>query len=118
MAIMALRISTSPIWRGSRGEKRLEVERSVGGDDVVDPAAGDVYSRETLDAVDDRVCLDDHHTVVEGGGFGDRRGVLGIGAGVEVAVPVGLLGAEQHDVGSQVDEHPGVQLDGGVEGAG
>jgi hypothetical protein len=31
---------------GVAGEKRLEEERSVGGDDVVDPATRNVYSRE------------------------------------------------------------------------
>jgi hypothetical protein len=54
---------------------------------------------------------------VEGAGFGDRRGVLGVGTGVQVAVAVGLLGAQQNDVGGEVDEHPRVQLDVGVDSA-
>ena len=39
------------------------------------------------------------------------------GPGVQVAVAVGLRRAQQRDVGGQVDEHPRVQLDVGVDGA-
>ena len=40
-----------------------------------------------------------------------------LGAGVEVAVAVGLLGAQQRDIRCQVDEHARVELDIGVDRA-
>ena len=54
---------------------------------------------------------------MEGRRLDDGRRVLGVRAGVEVALAVGLLGADQRHVGHQVDEHPRIELDIGVNGA-
>ena len=98
------------------GEQRLERERPVGLDHEIDPVAGDVDSRE-LAAVDDLVGLYEHHAVAKRGGLRDRRRVLGVGTGEQIAVAVSLRRAQQRDVGGQVGEHPRVQLDVGVDGA-
>ena len=45
-----------------------------------------------------------HSELFEGGGFGDRRCVLGTRTGIEVAVLVGLVGGDQRDIGDQIDE--------------
>ena len=98
------------------GEQRLECERPVGLDDEIDPVPGDVDSREFAD-VDDLVGLHEDHPVAKCGGLSDRRRVLGVGTGEQVAISVGLRRAQQRDVGGQVGEHPRVQLDVGVDGA-
>jgi len=54
---------------------------------------------------------------VEGGGLGDHRRVFRARSGEQVPVAVGLRGAQQDDVGNQVDEHPRVQFHVGVDGA-
>ena len=82
--------------------------------DDVDPGRRDVDARQLLH---DFVDLHDDHPVVEGGRLDDGRRVLGVRAGVEVALAVGLLGADQRHVGHQVDEHPRIELDIGVNGA-
>lgn len=105
------------MWRGVASEQRLQVEGPIGLDHEVHPAAWDVHPRQCARVVDDLVGLHDHHTVVEGAGFGDRRGVLGVRSGVEVAVAVGLLRTQQHDMRGKVDEHAGIELDVGVDGA-
>ena len=71
------------------GEQRLQEERPVRGDHEVDPVARDVDARKVFRVVDDLVDLHDHHAVVEGRRLGDGRGVLGVRAGVQVAVAVG-----------------------------
>ena len=53
---------------------------------------------------------------MEGRRLDDGRCVLGIRAGVQVALAVGLLGADQRHVGHQVDEHPCIEFDIGVDG--
>lgn len=99
------------------GEQRLDLVRAVGGDDEVDPASGDVDARQVLLAVDQFVDLGDDDAVAEGRGLDEGRGVLGVGTGVEVAVPVGGVGGDQGHLGDQVDEQPPVQLDVRVNGA-
>jgi hypothetical protein len=61
--------------------------------------------------------LHDDDPVVEGCRLDDGRRVLGVRASVEVALSVGLLGANQCHVRHQVHEHPRVQFDVGVNGA-
>ena len=111
---MAIRICTSLISLGSRVNKGSTCEGAVRRDDDVDPGRRDVHARQL---VHDFVDLHDDHPVVEGRRLDDGRRVLGIRAGVEVALAVGLLGTDQRHVGHQVDEHPRVQLDIGVNGA-
>ena len=83
-------------------------------DDEVDPAAGDVDAGQM---VDDLVDLGDHDAALERGGLDDRRRVLGVGAGVEVAFAVGGLGADQRHLGRQIDEVAGEELEVGVDRA-
>ena len=47
----------------------------------------------------DLVDLGDDDAMAEGGGLDDRRRVLGVGAGIEIAWRIGLFGADQRDVG-------------------
>ena len=95
------------------GEQRLDVERPVGRDDEIDPVAGDVDPGHRLD---DRVDLRHHDAVLEGGRLHDGRRVLGVGPRVEVPVAVGGHAGDQGDVGRQVDEVAGEQLQVGVHG--
>ena len=53
---------------------------------------------------DDLVDLCDHDAALEGRGLDDGRRVVGVGPGVELALAVGGLGADQRDVWRQVDE--------------
>ena len=96
------------------GEQRLELVGPVGGHHDVDPVAGDVDPRQRA-GLDQLVHLSDHHPAAERGGLGDHRGVLGVRSGVEVAVPVAFLCGNQRDVREQVEEHPRVELEVGVD---
>ncbi len=96
------------------GEQRLDVERLVGHHDEIDPARRDVHARQF---VDDLVDLDDDDAVAEGGRLDQRRGVFGAGAGVDVAVAVGLEAGDQRDVGDQVHQEARVEFDVCVDGA-
>jgi hypothetical protein len=95
-------------------EQRLDVVRPRRRHHEVDPVARDVDARELVhDAVD----LDDHDPVLERGGLDDGRRVLGVGAGVEVAVPVRRLGRHQRHARGQVDEVAAEQLEVSMDGA-
>src|SRR4029077_18521995 len=96
------------------GEQRLDVEGLVRFDDEVDPVAGYVDARHL---VDDLIHLGDDDARLEGGRLDDGGRVLGIGAGIEIAVAVGLHGGDQGDVGRQVHEVAGKQLDIRMDGA-
>ncbi len=98
------------------GEQWLECERPVGLDDEIDPVPWDVDPWE-LGCVDDLVGLNEHHPVAKRGGLCDRRRVLCVGTGEQVAVSVRLRRAQERDVRGQIGEHPRVQLDVGVDGA-
>lgn len=89
-------------------EKRLDRKRTIRLDDHIDPRAGNVDARQFID---DLVHLRDHDAVAERGGLDDGRGVFGIRAGVEIAVPVRLHRAHERDVRREVDEHARIQFD-------
>ena len=95
-------------------EQRLHVKRPVGLHDHIDPTTRNVDARHL---VDDLVHLRDDHSVAERGGLGDRRRVLGVRAREEIPLAVGLRPAQEDHAGNQVDEHPGIELDVGVNGA-
>jgi hypothetical protein len=99
---------------GIAGLDGLLGEGPVRLDDHVHPAAGDVDARQL---VDDLVDLHDHQAVPEARRLDVGRRVLGVGPGVEIALPVGHLGAHQHGVGDEIHEQPGGDLDVGVDGA-
>ena len=80
---------------GIAREQRLDVERLVRLDDEVHPVAGNVDARHL---VDDLVHLGDDEAVLEGGRLDDGRRVLGVGAGIEIAVAVGADRGDQRDV--------------------
>ena len=83
-------------------------------DDEMHAVAGDVDARHL---VDDLVDLGDDDAVLEGGRLDDGRRVLGVRAGVEVAVAVGADRGDQRDVRREVDEVAGEQLEIGVDRA-
>src|SRR5271154_216350 len=96
------------------GEQRLDVKGSVCLDDEVDLIAGYVDAGHL---VDDFIHLGDDDARFEGGRLDDCRSVLSIGAGVEIAVAVGLPSDDQRDVWRQVHKVAGEQLDIGMDGA-
>ena len=71
-------------------EERLDEERLVGLRPRSRPTTPGMSTRGRSLVVDDFVDLRDHDAVAERGGFDERRRVLGVRAGVEVAVAVGL----------------------------
>ena len=99
---------------GIAREQRLDEERLVGLDDEMHAVGRDVDARHL---VDDLVDLGDHDTVLERGRLDDGRRVLGVRAGIEVAVAVGADRGDQRDVRRQVDEVAGEQLEIGVDRA-
>ena len=62
------------------------------------------------------VDLGDHDAAAEGRGLHDGGGVFGVGAGVEVALGVGAVRGDQRDLGREVHEVAGEQLQVGVDG--
>ncbi len=68
--------------------------------------------------VDDLAHLRDHDAVaLKAGRLDDGRRVLGVGAGVEIAVAIGAHRGDQRHLRRQVDEVAGEQLEIGVDGA-
>ena len=61
------------------------------------------------------VDLGDHNALLELGGLHDDGGVLRVGASVEVAVLVRLIGSHQGHPGDQIDEIPAEELQIGVD---
>lgn len=96
------------IAAGSAREQRLDVERPPRLDDEMHAVARNVDARHL---VDDAVDLRDHDAVLERGGFDDGRRVLGVRAGVQVAVGVGADGGDQRDLRRQIDEVAREQLE-------
>jgi hypothetical protein len=86
-------------------EQRLDLVRFVSGNNDIDPRCRNVHAWQLIH---DFVDLHDDNTVVESGGLHYGRCVFGIRAGVEVALAVRLLGADQRHVGHQVHKHPRV----------
>ena len=78
------------------------------------PGRRDVHPRQL---VHNFVDLHDNHPVVESRRLDNGRRVFGIRTGVEIAVAVGLLGANQRHVRHQIREHPRVEFYIGVNGA-
>ena len=70
---------------GIAGEQRLEEERPVGLHHQIHPVAGNIDAGQLV-RPDDLVGLHDHDAVVEGGRLGDGRRVLGVRAGIQVAL--------------------------------
>ena len=99
------------------GEQRFDEKRFVRRYDEIDPRSRNVHTRQIGFAIDEFVDLRDDDAVLESGGFGDRRGVLGTRAGIEVAVFVRLVGGDQRDIGYQIDEQARIQFDIGMDGA-
>jgi hypothetical protein len=95
------------------GEQRFDIEGLVRLDDEVDLVAGYVDAGHL---VDELIHLGDHDARLEGGRLDDGGRVLGVGAGVEIAVAVGLHGGDQGDVRRQIHEVAGKQLDIGMDG--
>ena len=73
-------------------------------DDEVHPVAGNIDARHPLD---DLVDLRDDDAAAERRRLDDDRRVLGVGARIEVAVPVRRLRADQTDARRQVDRSTG-----------
>ena len=95
IASMAVRICAFGDGGRIAREQRLDEERLVRLDDEVHAIARDVDARHL---VDDFVDLGDDDAVLEGGRLDDGRRVLGVRAGIEVAVAVRADCGDQRDV--------------------
>jgi len=86
-----------PLGDGGRiaREQRLDEERLFRLDDEVYAIRRNVDARHP---VDDFINLGDHDTVLERRRLDDRRRVLGVRAGVEVAIAIGADRGDQRDV--------------------
>ena len=78
----------------------------------IDPVAGHVDAGQPID---DLVDLCDDDAAAESRGLGDGRRVFGIGAGVEVAVAIGLVGDDQRHPWRQVDHHASIEFEIGMD---
>jgi hypothetical protein len=78
----------------------------------VDPVAGNV---DPWQPVHDLADLGDDDAATKSRGLGDGRRVFGVGAGVKVAVAIGLVGDDQRHPGRQVHQHTGVEFEIGVD---
>jgi hypothetical protein len=96
------------------GEQRLDVERLWRRDHEIYAVARNVHARQLvhnlIDLGDDNACL-------ESGRFDDRRRVLRIRTHVQITLAIGAAGHAQCNVGGEVDEIAGEQLDVGVDRA-
>ncbi len=99
---------------GIAGEKRLNIEGLARLDDEMNLIAGNVDARHL---VDDFLHLSDDEPALESRRLYDRRGVLGVGAGIEIAVGVCAYSRDQGDVWGQVYEVAGEELQVGVNRA-
>ena len=78
----------------------------------IDPVAGHVDARQPID---DLVDLRDDDAAAERRGLGDGRRVFGIGASVEVAVAIRLVGDDERHARRQIDQHAGIELEIGMD---
>ena len=100
--------------RGVPGEERLDHVRRRRRDDYIDPTAGMSTRGNRIDALVD---LRDHDAAAERGRLDDRRGVLGVRAGVEIALGIGRLRRDQAHLRRQVDEVACEEFEVGVDRA-
>jgi hypothetical protein len=82
-------------------KQRLDEMRLRALHDKVHPAAGNVHARQRID---DFVDLGDDNAALEGCRLDDDGRVLGVRAGVEIALPVCGLRADEADPRRQIDE--------------
>ena len=114
IASIAVRICAFGDGGGIAREQRLDEERLVRLDDEMHAVAG-ISTRGTLSTISLTWAIDD--AVLERGRLDDGRRVLGVRAGIEIAVAVGADGGDQRDVRRKIDEVAGEQLEIGVNGA-
>ena len=96
------------------GEQRLDEMRARAGDHEVHPVAGNIHARHLVHQLVD---LRDHDAVLERGGLDDRGRVLGVRAGVQIALRIGGLRGHQRDMRRQVDEIAAEQFEISVDRA-
>src|SRR5205085_11378829 len=72
---------------------------------------------DTRQMLDDLVHLRDDDAAAEGGCLYQRPRVLGVWAGIEIAVVVGLVGDDERDIRRKIDHHAGVKFEIGVDRA-
>ena len=94
------------------GEQRFDriMRRALHHD--IDPVSGDV---DPWQLFDDLIDLRHHDAAAERRGLDDHRRVLGVRAGVEVAVPVGLVRDHERDARRQVHQHAAIEFKIGVD---
>ena len=111
-AIIACKISTGADCPGIAGEQRRQVERPVGCTDQVHPVARE-YRRGAAGPTISSTC-----TTTIPSWKAAASAIIGVssvfGPVIQVPVTVGLVAHSSDDVGTQVDDHPRVQLDVGV----
>ena len=93
------------------GEQRLDGIGPPHRHDGVDPAARHVNARE---AIDDLVHLRDDDAAAKRRRLDQRRRLFSVRPGVEVAVPIGLVGDDQGHLRRKVQHHAGIELEIGV----
>ncbi len=109
---MAIRISTWPIWRGSR----VNSGSSTNGRELTTTRSTQSPGMSTRGTLSTSSLTWTSTTPSRNAAASAMVGVSSVlGAGVQVALAVGLLGAQQRHVRGEVDEHPRVQLDVGVD---
>lgn len=99
------------------GKQRLDKERFIRDDYVVNPRTGDIHARQIAFVIDQFVNLGNNDAVMKRGGFYQRRSVFGARPGVQVALAVGFITGDQRDVRRQVYIKTGIKLDIGVDSA-
>ena len=88
-------------------EKRLDIAGLPHGDDEIDPVPRDIHPRELLHHF---LHLGHNDSLLEMGGLDDGGCVFGVGAGVKVSVLVRLDADHECDLGGQIEEIAGKQL--------
>ena len=94
------------------GKQRLDVEGLRRHDHEIHAVARNVHPRQLVHELID---LGDDDAALESGRFDNRRGILRVRTHVQIALAVGAASYGQRDVGSEVDEIAGEQLDIGVD---
>ena len=96
------------------GEQRLDIEGLLRLDHEMYEVAGNVDAGQL---VHDLGHLRDDEPALVAGRLHHRRRVLGVGAGIEIAVAIGADGRDQGHLRREVDEIAGKEFEIGVDGA-
>jgi len=102
---------TSLMWRGSRVNNG-SIANGRSASTTKSTHEPDIHARQL---VGDLIDLGNHDPAAESGRFDNRWRVLGIWPSKKVSVPIPLRGANQGHIRDQIDEHPSIELDVGMD---